>query len=729
MTSASLSAFARGILALAIARAFTPPPDIAIWSWADEKVWLQSQDAAEGGPYRSAKTAWTRRLQELGRKPFMWVWSYQHERWERVRVTEANVQKSTQSGFTEAILNFIRWLATFFARNVIYLIDSQEQGKKIARRLLRSFKYLDPGIFTGDADDLKALVFLLRGMEVEFGGSFSGTITAQKQAPVVVADEIEDHGKVTGDTSPQRNLKYRKKTANNGIQFNLSKPKLENGPINKLWKLGNREEFHIECPHCHHLQYFTYRPEEYDSPFSDVIEAIDVETGRPITAARKAAGARVVYLPRPLPAGQTRKVLTGRLVYEHCRDIFGKLDELRVLTETYAECAACKGIIEESDKQRLVLKAAARDDEMLGWLPTAIGMPGVVSQRMSDLNSTDENSTWGQIVLEIHNARDDGRVELQGVINNRLGNTWKEEQNKTEEGDIRANVAGRELFFIDVPTDRGYRRDVFDSLPVAEASRAQLATRGIIGPEIIRSYCPPYKRGTIPFVPAGVIIGSDVGGNYARWVLIAVMGNQDDVAVIDWGDEIDPETIGDIMVDNTWPCHKDGKKYRIKQGFIDAKFRKTEVLRVCWELYKRKLRLIPCGGIGGTAARGRRVWTYTPVNSFFLKGKGLKKLDFNDREAKNDLYVACLNKKYRRVFFPVDLFDRAGKPTDPQFVSELCAEQLIPDRNGRLNWNEHPPDPNHYGDSLKNAVTGLRYLTRKHHSTKSETGDEKPDSE
>lgn len=722
MTVPHWALFLRGVIVAAVVRALTPPPDIPIWKWADEKpVWIQNEDAAEPGPYRSAKTPWTRRLQEFGRRPFMWVWSYQHLRWERIRINEVNVQKSTQSGFTEAILNFIRWLATYFARNVIYLIDSQDQGKKIARRLLRSLKLLDPEIFTGDPDDLKSLTFLLRGMEVEFGGSFSGTLTAQKQAPVVVADEIEDHGKVPGDTSAQRNLKYRKKAANNGIQYNLSKPKLENGPINKLWKLGNREEFQFACLHCGHLQYFTYHAEEYDSPFTDELMAIDSATGEEIAKNELVTGhsSLVTFLPRPLPAGQTRKVKTGRLVYEHCRDLFGKLDEVRVLRETYAECAACKGKIEEADKQRLVLEAAARDPEMLGWLPTAIGMPGVVSQRMSDLNSTDENSAWGQIVLEIHNARADGRVELQGVINNRLGNAWKEELNKTEESDIRENIAGRRLWFIDVPTERGYRRDVFESEPVAEASRAQLLARGITT-EIVPSYCPPYKRGTIPFLPAGLILGSDVGGNYARWVLIAAMENLIDAAVIDWGDEIDPETIGQIMVDNTWKCHKDGKQYRIKQGFIDARFRTVEVLRVCWELYKRKLNLTPCYGIGGTAARGVRVFAYTPVSSYFKQGKGLKKLDYNDREAKNDLYTACLNKKQRRVFFPVNLFDKENKPTDPQFVAELCAEQLIPDKNGVMQWNEHPPDPNHYGDALKNALTGLRYLTRKHHRVREE---------
>jgi phage terminase large subunit GpA-like protein len=284
----NLVAFAQGLLAAAIARAFTPPPDEPIYDWADKNVLLFSEDSAEPGDYRSIKTCWTRRLQELARNPVMWCWDYNQSKWVKVRVTEIDIQKSTQSGFTEAILNYIRWRASFLPCNVIYLVDSQDQGKKIARRLLRSLKRLDPAIFSGDPDDIKALEFLLRGMEIIFGGSFSGTTTAQKQAPVVISDEIEDQKVPSGtDTSATRNLKYRKKTSTGGVQINLSKPKLEGGPINRLFKRGSQEEFHIACPHCHYLQPIIpayqnscSQTTEIDTPFSDKFQLIDADTGR-----------------------------------------------------------------------------------------------------------------------------------------------------------------------------------------------------------------------------------------------------------------------------------------------------------------------------------------------------------------------------------------------------------------------------------------------------------------
>lgn len=743
-------AFTRSLFAQAIARAFTEPPDIPIWQWADEKpIWLQSEDAAEPGPYRSAKTPWTRRLQELARRPFMWVWDLDRARWTRVRVTEVNIQKSTQSGFTEAILNFIRWIASFAPRNVIYLVDSQDQGKKIARRLLRSFARLDPHIFSGDPDDLKALEFILRGMEIIFGGSFSGTTTAQKQAPVVVSDEIEEHKTPIGDdTSATRNLKYRKKTSTGGIQFNLSKPKLEGGPIHKLFQRGNQEEFHIACPHCHYLQPIipAYQDScsettEHHTPFSDryllihshtekvVKEISGLEVGKAkngiadLLPHKKSAPAKdYILLPKPLPLGETRKIKTGRLVYKHCKDLLGRYDMLRVLHDTRFECGQCGQAIPEHLKQDLALQAARRDPHHLGWLPTALGSPGIVSQHIGDMLSLNEESAWGEIGKQIIEAKSESRSELQGVINNIFGNVWHEELSKTAPDDIRASVAGKTLWFLDYQTDRGTRRDTFDTEEQARATHQALVRSGLteISPPI-PSYCKPYKRGTIPFLPGTTILGSDVGGNYARWVLIAALPNLIDAAVIDWGDELDPETIGEIMLTGTFPCLADGKKRRIGHGFIDAKFRKTEVLRVCWHVFKNGgHRLIPVAGIGGTAARGVRVWSYTPISGY--RGKAFnapafKKLDFNDREAKNDLYIGCIGKKQRRIYYPIELgqLDKNLAHDERQFIAELCGEQLIEDRHGRKNWADPSPAPNHYGDSLKNAITGLRFLTKKHH--------------
>ena len=180
-------------------------------------VLLQNEDAAEPGEYRSSKTPWTRRLQVVIRHTKMWVWDWTLSRYVQVNVTEFNVEKSSQSGYSEAVLNGIRWFVSFRPRNTIYAIDSAEEAKKIARRLLRSFKFLDQSIFTGDPDDIKTLEFQLRGMELLFYGSFSSGKFANKQAPFTCSDEVEEHGKFILE-----DLASRKKTSTGGLQVNVS---------------------------------------------------------------------------------------------------------------------------------------------------------------------------------------------------------------------------------------------------------------------------------------------------------------------------------------------------------------------------------------------------------------------------------------------------------------------------------------------------------------------------
>ncbi len=665
-----------GLLNNALARAFAPIPEKHIWDWADEVVWLENEDAAEPGPYRSAKTPGTRRLQELHREPYQWYFDFDADKWVKVQVGYIIVQKSSQSGYSEACLNVIRWLAHFRPCNVIYAIDTAEEAKKIARRLGRSLQHLDPGIFTGDPDDLKTFEMCLRGMEVLFYGSFSEGKFANKQAPRTFADEVEEYG-LKGILD---DLDSRKKTASSGLQTALSKPKLENGPINRAWKRGNREELMVACPHCQALQPFTFSSEEYDSPYSDVIDEIRDEQ----------SGAIIARMPHPLPRGQTRRIKTGHVVFHHCKDLLGAWDELRILRETYYECAHCQGRIEESSKHTLV--AAGQ------WMPTAIGTPGVVSQHINDLYSSDLASSWGRIALEYLAARREGRNKLQKFHNHRLGNAFSLDKSKFGKADIRDNIAGRTIYRIESPDESGqWKRQIFDQLPAAESASAALKARGHDVP-ILPSFCPPYHRGMIPFAPAGFLLGSDVGGNYAKWAVGAIMPNLEDIAIIDWGVELDPNAIAEIMLSHTWPCMY-GSAVRLGGGFLDAKFRKTDSWRACMAVPGRAL--MPCAGIGGATARSVRLFAETHMPSIAV---GFKRLDFNDREAKDEMYLYSLKEKVRRIFFPIDV------ENDPEFIAELTAEEIIEKEDGSTQWNEHP-GANHYGDCVKLIKVGLRFIT------------------
>jgi hypothetical protein len=356
-------------------------------------------------------------------------------------------------------------------------------------------------------------------------------------------------------------------------------------------------------------------------------------------------------------------------------------------------------------------------------LQTAIGSPGVVSMHMGDMLSLNEESSWGEIARQLIEAKAESRTELQGVVNNIFGNVWKEELANTKPDDVRANVAGKDYFFLDVQTDQGTKREVFDNEDAAETARKVLLGAGQVEVgTVLPSFCKPYKRGNIPFLPQNLILGSDVGGNYARWCVIAVCPNMIDAAVIDWGDELDPESIAEIVLTNTWPCLSDNKQRRIGFGFIDSHWRTNDVLRACWHVLQigKSHRLIPTAMIGGTAARGMRVWTFHHIQGYRAKSyrhTAFKQLGYNFRESMNDTFITCIQKKRRRIWFPAELAqcDRDLDHDQRQFIEELCNDKMVEDRHGRKMWADPPPGPNHYGAALKNAITGLRFLTRKHH--------------
>jgi hypothetical protein len=672
-------------VARALARAFAAIPTLKIWAWADIHVQLMNEDAAEPGPYRSGKTPWTRRIQELFQYPFMYCWDFAASVWVKVAVTEVNVQKSSQSGFSEACLNGIRWLATFRPRNVIYAIDSAVEAKKIARRLLRSFKFLDRSIFTGDPDDIKTLEFLLRGMELLFYGSFSPGKFANKQAPVTISDEVEEHGRFI-----LRDLASRRKTSSGGLQINLSKPKLKGGPINVAFERGDREEFMVPCPHCGLMQPLTFFAEERESPFSDeMMNIVDEQTGE-----------LLARLPRPLPLGEKRKIRTGRLVFDHCKNLLGHWDRLRVLRETYYECAGCLGQIDEGAKRRMIDRA--------DWQPTEVeGSPGTVSQTISDLYSEDELSSWGRLALEYLDAKAESHDALQAFYNHRLGKVWAEEANTTQVSDLLANVAGRSIWFVDAPNTEGQVvRNIFTDQASAERLVAVNQARHVDSP-IIHSACPPYQRGTVPFplyrvragAPGIMILGSDVGGNYARWAIIGVHPNLRDAAVIDWGEELDPDSIRELARDKTWPLRHTGEKCRVVSGWMDARWRTGDVYKTC--LSSGGV-FIPTKGLGGTAAVSVKLWSFVHVTSY---GKKFRELHYNDQRAKDAMYIDRIKKMRKRLWLPVDCED------DPVFMEELCQERQKQDKRGRWIWDDEVTK-NHYGDAIKEALLGLDFMTR-----------------
>ena len=565
-----------------VAHVFAKLPPEPIWEWAESNVFLGAKAAAESGYYKSSKTPWTRRLQEIartGRDP-----RTGH------RVNQISVKKSSVAGYTEACLNVIRWRACFKPCNVIYSIDSRDEAATINElRLKPTLEQLGEQIFTADEDDVSKYMLKLRSMIVWFFGSYSSGKYANKQAPLCIGDELEEHGHTVGDTSTVNNLRSRMKSAGeDGLLILLSKPKRKNGPIDKEHKDGNQEIYLVPCPHCE-----TYQP-----------------------------------------------LLWTRVRFHHCKDLTGTWDRQRVLKETYYECVS-------SEKCRIEESAKAAMIERGQWLATnPHATPGHISQHMSDLYSLNENVSWGRLALTCIKNDETGTLsDKQGFWNHNLGLEWTEEENKLESKDI-------------------YK---------------------------LRQ---PYRRGTIPFEPVAILLGSDVGLDYAKWV-VGALSLSGKIAVIDWGTELHPDGVSMVVNSAEYLCVPTGQKLQIGLGYMDGKYRKEEVYKTCLHSGQR---LWPIAGGGGRFARQSIAFGQIPT---FPRWFGLT--SFNDRDFKHELY----NERLKGLKPPEIIFPEA---IDDELVTELTNEKLVEVRPGFFDWIRM--GPNHFGDCVKIICVGWKWCTR-----------------
>jgi len=350
------------------ARAFAEIPDVPIWQWAESGAFTLRKSPEP--TYRSKRTPWTRRAGDLLRKP-----------WHNGRrIRRFGSKKSSQSGYTEScILNSIRWTAKYRPRNCIISLDSQKEVGNVRDRLIPTLLDLGQELFTDNKDDLSKFKCKLRGMDIWFDGSFTAGGFSNKFAPWVFNDEIDLYGEVGEEGNTVENYWSRTKQADDAFQVVLSKPAEKDGPIDSFYELGNKELWHVPCPHpgCHDLQ-----PLEW-----------------------------------------------SRVEFGHCRDLATGWDKERVLNETFYRCRKCGQPIYDRHKQWM------NDNGV--WIPTAKGDPEIVTQHMSDLPSMLSGSTWGHLANEwIRAEANDDRQLRQTFRQQRLGEAWEEKIRRIEIPDV-----------------------------------------------------------------------------------------------------------------------------------------------------------------------------------------------------------------------------------------------------------------------------------------------------
>ncbi len=558
--------------------AFRPLPDMPIHEWAESGPFILRKSPEP--TYRSSRTPWTRRAQDLLRKP----WN------DGRRVRRFGAKKCSRSGYTEGcILNPIRWTAKHRPRNCLVSVDSQKEVANIRERLVPTLQDLGQDIFTGNDDDLSKFVLRLRGMDIYFSGSFSAGGFSNKTADWVFNDEVDLYGEISDEGDTIENFWSRAKGTDSGFQVVLSKPAMKDGPIDSFHMRGNQEQWQVPCPFhgCHERQAL-----EWD-----------------------------------------------RVEFAHCKELTGEWDFQRILDETFYRCKKCGGEIRDERKPWM--------NENGVWVPTAKGDPEIITQHISDLYSTYEDTTLGHLAKAFVQAEmKDSRELKQTFWQQHLGLGWEEKVQKIEALDV-------------------------------------LKLR------------KPYRRGTIPHKGCALALGMDVGlYTNTRWVVYAFAKNGE-MWLVDWGAADGPRAAFDLLKHKRYACAETGAMQSIAFGFIDARYRMDEVFETCL-LAPRQL--FPVMGKKGFAARSIH---YQQVTG---KPEGFGVLGFIDRDAKFDLYIDRIkDQKPPGMWWPENV--------DEQITREHCAERLIKHkRTGKVIWEDDHRRPNHYGDASKIVLTGLDWM-------------------
>lgn len=350
----------RTFLPTVLARIFGLRTALNVWQWAEANIILDAQASPSNpGQYQSSNTPYTRFIMELFHDP---------------KVREIIVKKSSQSGATEAILNIIRFCVANQPCNILYVIDSVEEVKKIFRiRLVPTLERCPATAqqITPNDDDVTARTLYLRDMFIMGVGGHSEGALANKPVTIGILDEADKHPRSTeGRTVDQ--LRARFKTVANSKLFLLSKPVEETDVTTVEFNSGTQHKFYVPCFHC----------------------------------------------------GEFQEMVQERVRYDHCRDLTGEKSKERVLTDTVYLCInsgtpKCKdGRMTEAQRRVQVHKGEWRQTNFRD--PD----PGKVSLEITDLISLFPKCTLGEIALDLIAAQK-SMIKMKHVQAERFAKGWK----------------------------------------------------------------------------------------------------------------------------------------------------------------------------------------------------------------------------------------------------------------------------------------------------------------
>ena len=249
-----------------LAGVYTPEPNEEIYEWAERTMRIPATENEEmaGMLWSSSTTPYVREVMRWAKRPG------KGEFW---------IRKSSQVGFTMAILIVICWMIVHRPGNIAYALDSVDEARKLSRSRLQ--KWIEHNRLLEEigeeADALNNLTYFFRGTTVYMLGAYSIGGWANKSIALFILDELDKHPYLEGEGTTVTLARERCKRPKNAKIIGFSTPG-ETDQITSEWKTGTCEEIRFPFPCCGHVQALKRENLVYSSKeFRDLAGALDLE--------------------------------------------------------------------------------------------------------------------------------------------------------------------------------------------------------------------------------------------------------------------------------------------------------------------------------------------------------------------------------------------------------------------------------------------------------------------
>ena len=222
--------------------ALRQPNDLTVSEWADRNIVLGG-DSAEPGPYHTDRTPYVREWQDSAALPW---------------VHQVTIQKSTQVGGSVSLLNILAFAISEDPGPITWVMPTREDATEFGENRVLPMVELSPALsrqMTAERFDAKKRQIKFRRCRLLFRSARVPKELAQYAARWLFGDEAGKWPTWTQqEAAPWDLARERTRTFWNHRVFLNSTPVAPDGLITVEWQRGDRRRFHVPCPHCGRFQ-------------------------------------------------------------------------------------------------------------------------------------------------------------------------------------------------------------------------------------------------------------------------------------------------------------------------------------------------------------------------------------------------------------------------------------------------------------------------------------------